>query len=113
GCKMIRRLYVSGYKPHELGIFNEKHPGIQILKKSIENELRNLIDQGLEWVIISGQPGVETWTAEVVMDLKKEFPHLKFAVITPFLDMEKNWKPEKQEKFAYILSNADFVTSVT
>lgn len=110
---MIRRLYVSGYKPHELGIFNEKHTGIQILKKSIENELRNLIDQGLEWVIISGQPGVETWTAEVVMDLKKEFPHLKFAVITPFLDMEKNWKPEKQEKFAYILSNADFVTSVT
>ena len=49
---MIQSLYVSGYRPHELGIFNEKHPGIQIIKKAIENELRSLIEDGLEWVIV-------------------------------------------------------------
>lgn len=110
---MIKSLYVSGYRPHELGIFNEKHPGIAIIKKAIENELRALIDDGLEWVVISGQQGVETWTAEVVIQLKKEFPQLKYSIITPFLDIEKNWNEQKQEKFFYIQSQADFVTSVT
>lgn len=86
---MIQSLYVSGYKSHELGIFHAKHPGIQIIKKALENELRRLIHEGLEWVIISGQPGVETWTAEVVIGLKEEFPQFKYSVITPFLDMEK------------------------
>lgn len=110
---MIKSLYVTGYKPHELGIFNEKHLGITIIKKAIENELRRFIDEGLEWVIISGGLGVETWTCEVVLQLKKEFPHLKYSIITPFLDIEKNWNEQKQEKYHFIRSQADFVTSVT
>lgn len=82
-------MIITGYKPHELGIFNDKHPGIPIIKKALENRLRNLLDEGLEWVIISGQQGVETWSVEVVLTLKEEFPDLKYAVITPFLEQEK------------------------
>lgn len=110
---MIKSLYVSGYRPHELGIFNDTHPGIPIIKKAIENELRALVDDGLEWVIISGQQGVETWTAEVVIDLKKEAPQLKYSIITPFLEIETNWNEQKQQKYHSIVSQADFVTSVT
>ncbi|MGE7093850.1 DUF1273 domain-containing protein [Lysinibacillus sp. NPDC048646] len=110
---MIQRILITGYKPHELGIFNDKHPGIPIIKKALENRLRLLIDGGLEWIIISGQQGVETWSAEVVLTLKKEFPELKLAVITPFLEQEKNWQDIKKEKYLSIVSQADFVTSVT
>lgn len=110
---MIQSLYVSGYRPHELGIFNEKHPGIQIIKKAIENELRSMIEDGLEWVVVSGQLGIEIWTAEVVIELKNEFPQLKYSVITPFLDIEKNWNEQRQQQYAYIISQADFVTSIT
>ncbi|WP_410798159.1 DUF1273 domain-containing protein [Lysinibacillus telephonicus] len=109
----MKTIYVSGYRPHELGIFNDKHPGIPIIKKAIENELRVLLDNGLEWVVISGQPGVETWTAEVIIELKNEYPNLKYSVITPFLEQEKNWNEQKQQKFHFIIGKADFVTSVT
>ena len=47
---LIKSVYVSGYRPHELGIFNDKHPGVPIIKKALENQLRTLIDDGLEWV---------------------------------------------------------------
>lgn len=30
---MIKTLFITGYRPHELGIFNEQHPGIAIIKK--------------------------------------------------------------------------------
>ncbi|MBG9691511.1 DUF1273 domain-containing protein [Lysinibacillus sphaericus] len=110
---MLTRIMITGYKPHELGIFNDKHPGIGIIKKALENRLRLLLDEGLEWVIISGQQGVESWSAEVVWTLKKEFPHLKYAVITPFLEQEKNWQDPKKEKYQTIIARADFVTSIT
>lgn len=86
---MIKTLYVTGYRPHELGIFNDKHPGVAIIKKAIEDQLRALLNNGLEWVVISGQLGVELWTAEVVIELKKDYPNLKYSIITPFLNHEK------------------------
>lgn len=110
---MIKTIFVTGYKPHELGIFNEKHPGISIIKKALENEFRALLGDGLEWVIISGQLGVEMWAAEVVLELKAEYPNLKYSVITPFLDQQKNWNEVKQEQFLQLLNKADFTTSVT
>ena len=109
----MKSLYVTGYRPHELGIFNDKHPGVPVLKKALEQQFRLLIDEGLEWVIISGQQGVETWAVEVILEMKEEFPHLKYSVITPFLEQQKNWNEMKQMKYEEILSKADYVTTVT
>ena len=109
----MKSLYVTGYRAHELGIFNDKHPGIPIIKKALYDHLYPLCDEGLEWVVISGQLGVESWAAETVLELKQHFPNLKYSVITPFLEQEKNWNEHKQEQYARIIGNADFVTSVT
>lgn len=110
---MVKRLVVTGYKAHELGIFNDTHPGIPIIKKAIKDRLLLLIEEGLEWVILSGQQGVETWTAEIVLELKEAFPSLKYAIITPFLEQEKNWNELKQEKYKSLLFQADYETSLT
>jgi len=105
---------VTGYKPHEVGIFNDNHPGLKIIKKAIKKNLLYLLEnESLEWVLISGQQGIELWTAEVVFDLQEDFPELKLAVITPFLEQEANWKEEKQEYYQLILAQADFVDSIT
>ncbi len=42
------------------------------------------MDEGLEWVLIQGQMGIELWTAEVVIELQRTYDSLKFAVITLF-----------------------------
>ena len=110
---MMKRLLVTGYKAHELGIFNDSHEGISIIKKALENQLRVLLDEGLEWVILGGQQGIETWTAELILDLKDEYPHVKYAIITPFLEQEKNWNEQKKEKYERLLIQADYHTSVT
>lgn len=110
---MVKRLLVTGYKAHELGIFNDTHPGIPIIKQAIKNQLLTLIEEGLEWIILSGQQGVETWAAELIVEMKNTFPHLKYAIITPFLDQEKNWNELKQEKYRSLLFQADYETSLT
>ncbi len=64
-------------------------------------------------MILSGQPGVETWAAETVIDLQDLYPELKFAVITPFQEQEKNWNEAKKEAYQFILAHADYSVSLT
>jgi uncharacterized phage-like protein YoqJ len=110
---MVKVLAITGYKPYELGIFHPQHQAISLIKKAIEKRLIPFIEEGLEWVIISGQLGVELWAAEVVLDLKNVYQHLQLAVLTPFLNQEENWSEENKEYYEFILSQADFVDSIT
>lgn len=110
---MNKVVAISGYKPNELGIFGQNHPGIKYIKTAITRKLITLIDDGLEWVIISGQLGVELWAGEITIELQETYPHIKLAVITPFLQQEENWKDENKELYEYVISHADYVNSLT
>ncbi|WP_312473013.1 MULTISPECIES: DUF1273 domain-containing protein [Neobacillus] len=109
----MKVLSISGYKPFELGIFKKDHPSALFIKAAIKKSLLTLLEEGLEWVLISGQLGVELWAAEVVFDLKKDFPNVKLAVITPFLDQEAQWNENNKEWYQSVLAAADFIDSVT
>lgn len=118
-CRQLRRitlikvLAISGYKPFELGIFKNDHPAVMFIKTALKKELTSMMEAGLEWVLISGQLGVELWAAEVVFELKPEFPDVKLAVITPFFDQEASWSENNKEWYKSILAQADFIDSVT
>jgi uncharacterized phage-like protein YoqJ len=114
GCDIkVNRVLITGYKAAELGIFSLKHPGIEIIKKAVKKQIIALLDQGLEWIIVSGQWGVEIWAAEAVLELKKDYKILRLAVITPFLEQEENWNEEKKKLYNSVLTHADYVNSVT
>ncbi|MBO0958202.1 DUF1273 domain-containing protein [Neobacillus sp. MM2021_6] len=110
---MRKVLAISGYKPFELGIFKKDHPSALFIKAALKKSLLPMIEEGLEWVLISGQLGVELWAAEVVFHLQIEFPELKLAVITPFLDQEASWNENNKEWYESILAGADYIDSVS
>jgi uncharacterized phage-like protein YoqJ len=104
---------LTGYKSFELGIFKQDDKAIYYIKQALKKELLSLLDEDLEWVTISGQLGVELWGAEVVFELQEEYPDLKLAVLTPFLNQEENWNENNKEYYEMILAQADFVDSVS
>ncbi|CAH0345493.1 DUF1273 domain-containing protein [Bacillus sp. CECT 9360] len=106
-------IYITGYKAFEFGIFKNDHEGVKYIKKAIRQRLLPLVEEGVEWVIISGQLGVELWSAEVVMELKTEYEQLKLGVLTPFLKQEESWNDGNREYYERILSRADFVDSIS
>ncbi|RSD26544.1 DUF1273 domain-containing protein [Mesobacillus subterraneus] len=110
---MAKIAAISGYKPFELGIFQHDHPAAEYIKIAIKKSLLPLIDEGLEWVMISGQLGVELWAGEAVLDLQEEFPDLKLSVFTPFLNQEEAWKEANKEWYESVLAGADHVDSIT
>lgn len=110
---VLKVIAVSGYRSHELGIFSNKHEAVPYIQGVLKRRLIALIEEGLEWVVIGGQLGVELWTGEVVNELKDEFPNLKLAVLTPFQNQDDRWKEATQEYYQSVLANADFVESVS
>lgn len=103
----MKSLVVSGYKSTELGIFKENDPRVAFIKAAIEKRLTSFIEQGLEWVIITGQLGVEMWTAEVVLDLKENHD-INIALIPPFENQEKRWTDPLKEKYQELTFIVDF-----
>ncbi|MEZ0116173.1 UNVERIFIED_ORG: putative phage-like protein YoqJ [Heyndrickxia coagulans] len=104
---------ITGYKPYELGIFGTDHPGIHYIQTAIRRRLVELLDEGYEWVLISGQQGTELWAAETVFDLQAEYPELKLAVLMPFEGQEEKWKDEQKAYYEMVLSQADFVAAIS
>ncbi|MFZ3590937.1 DUF1273 domain-containing protein [Bacillus sp. DJP31] len=109
----MKVLAITGYKAFELGIFKQDHKGITYIKKAIKKRLVPMIEDGLEWVIISGQLGTELWAAEVIFELQLDYSELRLAVLTPHLDQEAKWNDTNKEQYEFILSQADFVESIT
>ncbi|HIS29706.1 MAG TPA: DUF1273 domain-containing protein [Candidatus Avamphibacillus intestinigallinarum] len=104
----MKNVTLTGYKSFELGIFNEEDERIIFIKKAIEKKLLQLIDEGLEWVLISGQYGVELWSGEVVLALKEQGYELKLGVIPPFEQQESRWPEPVQLKYHNVMAAADF-----
>lgn len=104
----MRRIFLSGYKSFELGIFDQEDKRVEFIKKAIEKRILELIDNGLEWVLISGQYGVELWGAEVVLNLKKLGYEINLCVIPPFENQETRWPEPVQQKYNEIIGLADF-----
>ncbi|NHM74737.1 MULTISPECIES: DUF1273 domain-containing protein [Staphylococcus] len=109
---MFKTMYVTGYKSYELNIFNESVKEVQYLKQFITHKLIGYIEEGLEWVLIQGQLGIELWTAECVIDLKSDYPDLKLGIITPFENHTEKWNDTNQLRYQHIIAHADFVRSV-
>lgn len=109
----MKVLAISGYKPHELSVFSNDHPAVSYIKKAIARRLLSLAEEGLEWVIISGQLGVELWAAEVVYEIQSIYPHLQLAVLAPFLQQEERWNEKNREYYEFIVSQADFFAYIT
>lgn len=111
---MYQVLAVSGYKPHELGIFQEKHEHLPYLKIAIKKKLIQLIEAyGVEWIITSGQAGVELWAAEAAIQLKDTYPQIKIATIAPFYNQEERWNDAVKELYHYVCTSSDYHDYIT
>lgn len=107
------RLWVTGYRSYELGIFNANELKLKIIKAALRAALIDQFNQGLAWVISGGQLGTEQWGLEVATDLKKDYPELQTALMTPFADFGQNWNETNQAALALVRSQVDFSAAIS
>lgn len=79
----------------------------------IENTLRNLIiNEGYVHFRAGGAIGFDTIAAISVLNLKKEFPHIKLHLILPCKDQDRYMNRFEKRFYRYTIDNADSVTYI-
>ncbi|PSL51356.1 putative phage-like protein YoqJ [Salsuginibacillus halophilus] len=104
----MKVLAVTGYKPKELGIFSEDDERIHVLKYALRKRLLAFIQEGGQWLLTSGQPGVEQWALETALYLKEEDQSVKLALTPPFANQESIWPEEAQLRYNQLTAAVDF-----
>ncbi len=109
----VKVIYFSGYRSFELGVFKENDPKVAVIKKVLKREIQQLAEEGLEWIIVSGNLGVELWATEIVAELKLDYPELHLGMIYPFMAFGSNWNENNQEKKRLAEQLSDYVEAVS
>lgn len=107
--KNLKSIFVSGYRSYELNIFDQTDPKYLYLKEFIKSQLKNYIENGVEWFIITGQLGIELWTGEIVLELQEEYSEAHLAVILPYTSFGEKWNETNQGLLERVTHQADYV----
>ncbi|ATF41169.1 DUF1273 domain-containing protein [Weissella paramesenteroides] len=109
----MNRIWITGFRSYDLGIFNNKDPKLAIINFALNKLLTNAIYDNCNWLITGGQLGIEQWAIEEALRLKQtNFPDFQIALMTPFLDFGKNWQEGKRDKLTSLKQAVDFSSSV-
>lgn len=81
----------------------------QEVKRQLECVLRTLIGKGIRYFGSGGARGFDLMAADVVLQLKKEFPHIRLIMVLPCRDQTRGWKGEDIRHYERILTQADKV----
>ena len=98
---------VVGYKAFDIGIFGDKDQRLKIIKAAIRRDLIYLLENGMKWLVFTGNLGFEVWVLEVAKELQKEY-NFQLATIFIFENQGENWNEVNQEKLANF-KNVDFI----
>ncbi|QNQ80413.1 DUF1273 domain-containing protein [Lactobacillus sp. PV034] len=104
----MKRLWVSGYRSYELGIFNQKDKKIEVIKYALRKYfLQKLESADLDWIISGPNLGVEQWALEEGVSLRSDYS-VHVSMISPYLDFSKRWNENNQLAFNKLKDKVDF-----
>jgi uncharacterized phage-like protein YoqJ len=111
----MKRLWTTGYRAYELGVFDEKNPKVAVIKDVLQKQLRYQLDSTSEdfWLITGPQMGVERWSIESALTIKVDYPQLKIALMEPYADFAARWNENNQASLAAIKAQVDFAGRVS
>ena len=110
----MKRLWITGYRSYELGVFSENDPKVKVIKSALKDQISQKVADGYRWLITGAQLGTEQWSVAVGHQLKKSFHNsFKIAVMRPFLNLGQNWNASNKLRLIQTIHRADFSRSVS
>lgn len=104
----------TGHRPQSLPCkFDEAHPVCIKIKNQLQRLIIGLIEKKNVTHFISGVAlGVDTWAAEIVLELKDDYPNITLEAAVPCRSQTCSWNVKSKERYNRLLSLCDKVTYV-
>lgn len=104
----------TGHRPSKFSFgYSERHPHYIQLNQRLQKAIETAITQGYTRFISGMAVGVDTWAAEIVLELQKEHPQIQLEAAIPCLNQEKLWPPTSQKRYRKLLEKANIITYVS
>ena len=97
----MRFCFITGHRPNRFK-FPENYPRCDKIKSAIRSEIIRLYEQdGIRGVWVGGAAGVDTWAAEIVLELQqqKQYHDLELHVAIPFTEFGDTFAPQQKERY--------------
>jgi uncharacterized phage-like protein YoqJ len=103
----------TGHRPDKFGSYDESIPLIVSVKAALAATIIDLIAKGYTKFICGGALGVDTWAAEIVIELKRTHSNIVLVIARPFPSQSAMWPNEAKIRFQNMCSLADEVYDVS
>lgn len=77
------------------------------VKDALYKAVKNLIEEGVVYFGCGGALGFDTMAAKTVLDLKKEYPHIKLIMVYPCKNQTEFWQKRDIEIYDHIRAACD------
>lgn len=88
---------------------NEEDERCVAMKVKLREEIVNAINKGYIYFISGMALGFDIMVAEMILELKKEYPQIKLIGALPCKDQYKVWKPYQIARYKNVLAKCDNV----
>ncbi len=110
---MTKTCCFSGHRIQKLEwLADFDHPFSCILRERIKEKILEKIDEGYTYFISGMALGVDMLCAQIILDLKKDYPNIQLECALPCADQTKYWPQSQCILHSEILSKADYIFTV-
>lgn len=83
------------------------------LKQRLFKEIDKLRGSGANVFCTGMAQGVDTWCAEIVLELQREYPEVKLWAVVPCREQDSMWSSEDKQRYRSILGRCEKVLCVS
>ena len=108
--KVRKTCAFTGHRPKKLPWgYNETDVRCVALKVALERQIRSLVQEGVTDFLSGMAEGIDLLAAEIVLNLRAEYPCIKLHCILPYKGQETEWSAASQARYHAILAQADSI----
>ena len=98
----------TGHRPSHFHFqYDEQHPDCLALKDCMRTEIMKLVERGIMTFLSGMALGVDTWGAEIILELKPQHPRLKLIAVIPCETQANKWSDKQRERYFTLLAQCD------
>lgn len=102
---MIRKEKACCFSGHRVIPLAEREQ----LQQKLVLQIKELIEKGYVDFIVGGALGFDTLSAQAVLSLRDEFPHIRLILALPCRDQDVRWNEADRKLYAELCKLADLV----
>lgn len=99
---------ITGHRPTRFKFkYNENYSGCKRLEKRLRDQFILLYGQGIRRFLMGGALGVDMWSGEILLELKKqpEYSDIELVIVLPHPGHDERWDERSKERMAFLLKH--------